>query len=62
MKTKAQGTPMRVVDGEKLFFIDDMTRPVREAVRDYVGVHNPFDDEGCVTFKQYHDWMKTLDA
>jgi len=60
MKQKALGTPLRILDGEHVYYLDDMPRPVREAVRDFIGVHNPFDDECCVTFEQYHDWIDTL--
>jgi len=60
MKQKALGTPLRILDNKKVYYMDDMARPVREAVRDYVGEHNPFDDEAHVSFKTYHEWMNTL--
>lgn len=61
MKTKACLTPFRVLDdGKIVYFLDDMTCPIREAVREYTGIHNPFDDEGYVTFKEYNAWINTL--
>ena len=60
MKNKAYNTPLRILDGQKVYYLDDMPRPVREAIRVFIGVHNPFDDECYATFEQYHEWMKTL--
>jgi len=60
MKQKALGTPVRILDNKKVYYIDDMTRPVRDAVRAFTGEHNPFDDEAHVSFEKYHEWMNTL--
>jgi hypothetical protein len=61
MKTAALKTPLRILDNKKVYYIDDMICPVREAVRDYTGEHNPFDDEAHVSFETYHEWIGSLD-
>jgi hypothetical protein len=60
MKQNALGTPLRFLDNKKVYYIDDMTQPVRESIRAYTGVHNPFDNEAHVSFKTYHKWMNSL--
>ena len=60
MKHKALGTPLRVLDNKSVYYMDDMVRPVREAVREYIGEFNPFDNEAHVSFKKYHEWISTL--
>lgn len=60
MKQKAKSTPIRIIEGEMVYYIDDMVRPVKEAVRDYTGEYNPFDNDAHVSFRTFHGWMATL--